>query len=237
MAFRARLQEVDLGQGELRSEVHVRVVRVVEELEVIDFRDGRIEFGQEQRRAEAAVADDQIRPQVRMLPARLIDPVGVPDRVLERPAAIMGCLPGTSLRLVRDLPDAIDLARRCRGDERTRPAQGADQVSRDVPELRREILVDEEDVHLCPLPAVREMGGAFLSGSGHDTPARSTRPRTRPDTATAIFCHVEGLNPTFSALAEDRPEGQNHEARLLRPEDGLEVGDAKNDEEYRRERP
>ena len=82
-------QAVERQRREVRAEVHVRVARPVEVLEVVDDRDVRVQLAQEQRRAEPGVADDQVRLEVRPGLEGLVDAVGVPDGVLERAGAVV----------------------------------------------------------------------------------------------------------------------------------------------------
>src|SRR5262249_15689089 len=79
--------------------------------------------------------------------ARLVDAMGMPGRVLEGPAAIMGRVASAAPGRVGDLPDAVDHPGWRLRDERTGPTSAADEMSGDMPELGREVLVYEEDVH------------------------------------------------------------------------------------------
>src|SRR5687768_12764398 len=83
----ARAQELFRGKlpVEVVPEGHVAlsVVRVVVVLEEVDARNIRVNLAQEQRAAEAAVADDEIRLNVRPFDHRPDHPVAVPHIVLE----------------------------------------------------------------------------------------------------------------------------------------------------------
>ncbi len=145
---RPRPQEVDLRGRELGTEIHVRLMRVIIELEVIDDVSIRVELGQEERRPESAVADDHVGAKLGMRLASLKHGVRVPDAVLKRPAAIMRVFPGPAANLVLDLANSRDLARGRLRHERARPPALLHEVAGDMAELGREILVNEQDVHL-----------------------------------------------------------------------------------------
>ena len=87
--------------------------------------------------------DDQVGPESGMCLAGFVDAVGVPDGVLEGTAAVVVRPACSAGRLVLDLPEARDLARRCLRDEGATPALGPDQVAGDVAELSGEVLMDE----------------------------------------------------------------------------------------------
>ena len=54
---------------------------------------------------------------------------------------------GTTLEIILDELDTAILPGRQPRNERALPSEIGDQASRDVPELRRVVLVNEEDVH------------------------------------------------------------------------------------------
>lgn len=78
---------------------------------------------------------------------RLVDAVGVADRVLECPGEVVRPFCGAAGRLVTDLVDADYGPRLGLGDEGHPPSALPDEPSGDVPELGGEILVDVEEVH------------------------------------------------------------------------------------------
>ena len=140
-------QEVQLRRRKLGPEVHVRPMRMIIKLEVIDDRHARIKFGQVDRRAETAMTHDQVRAQVFASFARLKNTVRMPDRILKGPAAIVRRLTRTTGRRVFNLFDPVDSSAGSLRDEAARPPSRPDQMSGDVPELGGEVLVDEQDVH------------------------------------------------------------------------------------------
>ena len=73
---------------ELRAEVHVAAAGPVEVFEVIDDRAVE-QLAQEERRAEPAVADDEVRGRLQLLAAGLVDAVGVGHCVLEGPGEVV----------------------------------------------------------------------------------------------------------------------------------------------------
>ena len=118
------------------------------ELEIVDDRYAGIKFGQKQRRAEAAVPHDQVRPQVSVRLARLEYAVAMPGGVFKCPTAVVSRIAGTAGCRVFHLADAVDHAAWCFRDKRTRPSPRADQMPGDMAELRGVVLVDEQNVHL-----------------------------------------------------------------------------------------
>jgi hypothetical protein len=108
------------------------------------------------------MADDQVGPEIGIGLARLEDAVGMRDPILERPAAIMGRVAGASDGLVPDLTNPGALAGGRGGDERARPTEFRDQVSGDVPELRGEVLMDEEDLY-PRLPAAERPARSMIA--------------------------------------------------------------------------
>jgi hypothetical protein len=81
----------------------------------------------------------------------LVDRVGVPDRVLERARAVVIVLRCTALDLILNAFDAARPPGRLLGNKGAAEAVIATQVVRDVAELGRKVLVDEDDVHASPL--------------------------------------------------------------------------------------
>ena len=76
--------------------------------------------------------------------------MAVPDGVLERAAAIVCFLPRAALHVILDALDAVAVAGRLLGNERAAEALVLHQVAGDVPELGREVLMDEQDMHGGP---------------------------------------------------------------------------------------
>ena len=140
-------EEVARLGGEVRPEVHVRTVWPVIIFKIIDDWHAGIQLGQEGCRAEPAMADDQIGRQVGVRRARLIDGVGVPDRVLERSAEVVRRGACTAAGLVLDLAYAVPDSAGGLRNEVALPALRPDQVACDVPELCRKVLMDEQDPH------------------------------------------------------------------------------------------
>ncbi len=94
---RRAAEAVDLGHRDVGAEVQVGVLRAVEVLEVVDHRGLGPELAQEQGRAPARVADDQVgadRGADRL--HRLVDAGRVPDPVLERAREVVGLLGGAA---------------------------------------------------------------------------------------------------------------------------------------------
>ena len=164
---RPHAEEVDLRRGELGAEIHVGAMRMVVILEIVDDRRVGKQFGQEERGAEPAMSDDQVRPELGVGLARLEHAVGVRDRRSRRSGCNSGSTPARRRGLVRDLADSRDLSRRRLGDEGASPAEFLDQVASDVPELRGEVLMDEQDMHrsACP-PSSVTMVASNHSGGG-----------------------------------------------------------------------
>src|SRR5262249_42922469 len=104
-------------------------------------------LGQEHRRAKAAMADDEIGRQVGGRRARLVDSMGMPNRVLESPAEIVRRLASASAGLVLDLAHPLPHSGWRLRHEVALPAARTDQVPGDVAELGWKILMDEQDPH------------------------------------------------------------------------------------------
>ena len=142
-------QEVDLRRRELGPEIHVGAVGVIVILEVVD--DGHIgkQLGQEERRAEPAVADDQVGAKLGMGLACLEDAVRSARCCSRRSGCNSGSTRGRRprpctriFRMPATSPGGVSETKRAR------PAALLHQVAGDVAELGGEVLVDEEDVHL-----------------------------------------------------------------------------------------
>ena len=71
----------------------------------------------------------------------------VPDGILERPAAVVRLFRGAALDAVLDAFDAVEVPGRKLGDETTAKAVLLHQMAGNQPELGREILMDEQNVH------------------------------------------------------------------------------------------
>ena len=142
----ARAQQVQLFDRNLRAEVEVRVAAVIVVLEVIDDR-AVVKVGQKRRRTEPTVSDNEVRLHFGMRLHHFVDTVRVPHTVLERPAAIVDRLGRSAGQLVLKPLNAIEHSGRQLAYERASKAMLLDEIAGDVSELRRKILVDEEDVH------------------------------------------------------------------------------------------
>src|SRR5438128_1302735 len=93
------------------------------------------------------MADDQVRLQLGMAAAGLVNAVSMAHRVFEAARAIVR-LPGSaSLGLILDQADAITRARRSLSDESARMTVIFHQPPRQVAELRGEILMHEKKIH------------------------------------------------------------------------------------------
>src|SRR5580704_15634173 len=113
----------------------------------VDNRHTRIQIAQEQGAAEAAVADDQIRPDVGPRDERFVYAVAIADRVFERSRAEVRVLRRAALtRVLHFLEPFHDPAWRL-ADEGAFPSPLPRKMPCDVPKLSREILVDVEYVH------------------------------------------------------------------------------------------
>src|SRR5262249_2629990 len=144
---RSGAKEVARLRREVGTKVEVRAVGMVEMLEVVYHRHARESLGKIQCRAEAAVADDQVGLEVGHRFARLVYGVGVPDGVLERAAEVMRGLACATTNSVWNRAHAVQAYISCLGDEVAAPSSRLREVMGDVAELRREVLVDEENTH------------------------------------------------------------------------------------------
>ena len=123
---------------------------MIKVLEVIDDRYTGIKLGKEECRSESTVADDQVRAEVALGFAGIVNCVCVPDGVFESARAEMGGLARAAFETISDLFDRARRAVRglgAGGDEGALPGHFRRQVMGDVAELAGVVGVDEEDVH------------------------------------------------------------------------------------------
>jgi len=139
-------QKVDLAGQELGTEIEVGTVGVVKIFKIVENR-AIEQLSQEEGRAEAGMAHDEVGFEAGELAAGGVDPVGVGHRVFKGSHTIMGCFGGSADWGVLVALDAVHQARRFVGEERTPKPVPFDQISGDVAELGRVVLMNEKDVH------------------------------------------------------------------------------------------
>ncbi len=141
-----RPQGVHLALGQAGAKVGLAARRAVVPLAEVD--DGAVvepvEVG---GRAEAAVPDHQVGPHLGMGLERLVYRVAVPHEVLEGPRAIVVRRPRPAADFVLEPVHAVERLGLLLRDERAAKALVPDEPPGDMPELRRIVLVDVEDVH------------------------------------------------------------------------------------------
>ena len=74
--------------------------------------------------------------------------MAVPDRILISSATVVGFFGGLALDVVLDALDPVGMAGSLLRDKRAANASSFHQVAGNVSELRWEILVDEQNVHV-----------------------------------------------------------------------------------------
>jgi hypothetical protein len=142
-----------------------------------------VKLSQEERGAEAAVADDQVGPCGDVAATGLEDPSGVGHGILEGAGVIAVGPTGPALRSVLDPPNPLIDPGGEPGDEGASAAKFADKATGDVPELRRVILMNIENMHNNKIKEDKGGSRAGLGGAiavpalPSDDPRKVARPR------------------------------------------------------------
>jgi len=134
------------------AKLHVRQrsVRMVEILKEVHDRRVLVQFLQEQRRAKTGVTDNQVRLDIQPALQSPIHAIAMPDGILKSASAKVALLCRTTANAVDHLPYAILNVRHLRvSHERAFPPHARDEVSSDMPELGRVILMDVKNMHGC----------------------------------------------------------------------------------------
>lgn len=143
----SRLRRIMAFRTRARREVGVGVGGTVEVLEQVDDRRPQVWVAEEQRGPEPAVPDDEVGPHVRRRGERLVDPDGVPHGVLERPATEVRASGGPAAGLIPEAAHPADATLSLLRQECAAVARRGREPQCDRLELRREVRVDEQDVH------------------------------------------------------------------------------------------
>ena len=151
--LRTDARKVTEWNWKLGVEPYVTIGCLIEELEVSENWDVRPHIADVKQLAPAVVADDDVRRESQSLQAggRGSDHFGAPHTQFEFTNRPVGALSRSRRLVVWHLPDAVDeILVRFSNKYDLMPALG-DEVTNDVQELTRKVLVNEQKLHLNPL--------------------------------------------------------------------------------------